>query len=211
MTTDISICSQALILLGADPISSFEEETDAAKVCANRYPALKKRIISGHPWRCMMTSKELTRDAIAPIKEWRYSYIIPGELVGSGAWAMFNGVAIDDLPAKSYEIFGRRLQTNHTRAIIDFVTVKPESEWPAWFADLVMYAFMADIAFAVTDQQNTVDRWQGFTYGSPSEGGKGGYYGSCTTLDAQGQPNENVQNDQFVNARAGGFGMGWGF
>lgn len=205
MTTDISICSQALILLGADPIASFTEETDAAKICANRYPALRSRLISGHPWRCMMTKKELTRDATPPIGEWRYAYIIPGEAVDAGAWAMFNGTAIDDLPVKSFEIFGRRLVTNHARALIDFTTVKPESEWPAWFADLMMYALMADIGFAITDQQSTADRWAQQCYGTPSEGGKGGYYGQCMTIDAQGQPNEQVQNDAFVNARAGGF------
>lgn len=206
MTTDISICSQALILLGADPIASFTEETDAAKVCANRYPALRARLVSSHPWRCMMTKKEFTRDATPPIGEWRYSYIIPGEAVSGGAWAMFNGVAIADLPAKSFEVFGRRLFTNHPRAVVDISVVKPESEWPAWFADLMMYALMADIGFAVTDQQNVADRWAGFTYGTPTEGGKGGYWLSCTTTDAQGQMNEQIQNDAFINARAGGWG-----
>lgn len=206
MTTDISICSQALILLGAEPIASFTDETDAAKICANRYPALKKSLISGHPWRCMMTKVELSREAAAPLGEWRYAYIIPGNAVDAGAWAMFNGVAIDELPVKSFEIFGRRLLTNHARAVVDILTMKPESEWPAWFADLMMYALMSDIAFPITDQQSTADRWAGWTYGTPSEGGKGGYWGKCATINAQSQPNENVQNDAFINARAGGWG-----
>lgn len=206
MTTDISICSQALILLGADPIASFTEEADAAKVCANRYPSLRERLISGHPWRCMMTKKELTRDATPPIGEWRYSYIIPGEAVDGGAHALFSSPGVDELPAKSYEVFGKRIFTNYSRVLVDFVVVKPENEWPAWFADLMMYCLMADIGFAITDQQSTADRWAQQAYGTPSEGGKGGFYGHCTTIDAQGQPNEQVQNDQFVNARAGGWG-----
>lgn len=206
MTTEISIASQGLVLLGGDPIDSFLDETDAGRLCAIRYPALRKRLISGHPWRCMMTKKELTRDAVPPLGEWRYSYIIPGEALDAGAWALFNGVAIADMPIKAFEIFGRRLYTNEARAVIDFVVEKPESEWPAWFADLMMYAFMADIAFGFTDQQSTADRWAGHTYGPPSAEGKGGYYGQCLTIDAQGQPNEQLQNDAFINARAGGWG-----
>jgi hypothetical protein len=206
MTTDISIASQALVLLGDNPLSSFTDETDAAKLVAQRYPGLRKRLISSHPWRCMMTKAELTREAAAPIGEWAYSYIIPGEALGSGAQALFSSNGIDELPAKSYEVFGRRIYTNYKRVFIDFVVEKPESEWPAWFADLMMYALMADIAFPVTDQQSTADRWAGWTYGTPSEGGKGGYWAQCTTIDAQGQPNEQVQNDAFINARAGGWG-----
>jgi hypothetical protein len=174
MTTDISIASQALVLLGDNPLSSFTDETDAAKLVAQRYPGLRKRLISSHPWRCMMTKAELTREAAAPIGEWAYSYIIPGEALGSGAQALFSSNGIDELPAKSYEVFGRRIYTNYKRVF--------------------------------TDQQSTADRWAGWTYGTPSEGGKGGYWAQCTTIDAQGQPNEQVQNDAFINARAGGWG-----
>lgn len=206
MTTDISICSSALVLLGDDPIASFSEDTDAARIAATRYPTLRDRIIGSHPWRCMMTKKELTRDAAGPIGEWRNSYIIPGEASSASAQAAFSSPGVDELPAKSWEIFGQRIYSNYERMLADFVVIKTENEWPGWFADLMMYCFMADVAFAVTDSQSTADRWVSFAYGSPSEEGKGGYFGQCLTINAQGQPNEFLQNDAFINARAGGWG-----
>ena len=39
--TDISICSDALILLGAAPISSFADGTDIAQACERLYPDLR--------------------------------------------------------------------------------------------------------------------------------------------------------------------------
>jgi hypothetical protein len=35
--TDLSICSDALILMGASPLSSFTEGTDAAQACSRLY------------------------------------------------------------------------------------------------------------------------------------------------------------------------------
>ena len=36
--TSLSICSDALLMLGASPISSFTEGTDEANVCNSLYP-----------------------------------------------------------------------------------------------------------------------------------------------------------------------------
>ena len=44
--TDLSICSDALILLGASPLSSFTEGTDAAQVCDRLYPDFRDSMLS---------------------------------------------------------------------------------------------------------------------------------------------------------------------
>jgi hypothetical protein len=38
MASSISICSNALLALGAHPINDFDEDTDHARLCANLYP-----------------------------------------------------------------------------------------------------------------------------------------------------------------------------
>lgn len=200
--TDISICSTALVGLGAGSISSLDEETDRATICREVYPGLKAALLSKYSWRFLMTKKALTRDAVAPIGEWAYSYVIPPEAIAVAPHAVFWSTA-GKLGAHAYELFGRRLYTDHETVWIDFVTDKPESEWPAYFQQLMIYALRAEIAFAVTDQTGVAAHWHEMAYGTPSEAGLGGAYGDAMTLDAQGDPNPGLRNDALVDARFG--------
>ena len=48
--TNVTICNQALNLLGADTISSFSDTTnDAATVCNNIYETVKRQTLSMYP------------------------------------------------------------------------------------------------------------------------------------------------------------------
>lgn len=201
--TNISICSRALVLLGAEPISSFNDGTDASKVCANVYEGIKRNMIAQYGWRFLMVKKNLTRDTVAPVGEWKYSYIIPGDAVAlthaifsSGQHAISSG---------DYEIFGRRIYTNHEVVIADYVTDGTEGTWPAYFVELMVYAVCANIAFAITDQQGVADSWQVKAFGTPSENGQGGMMGIAKTIDSQADPNPGFKNDEFLQARYGNY------
>jgi hypothetical protein len=200
--TDVSLCSRALVGLGAGSISSFDEETDRATICRETYPGLKAALLSKYAWRFLMTKKALTRDAVAPIGEWAYSYIVPGEALSGAAHAVFYD-ASHPLAAARYELFGRRIYTDEAVVFIDFVENKPEGAWPAYFQQLMVYAIRAEIAFAVTDQQGVADHWSEKAYGTPQEAGLGGAFGDAMTLDAQGSANIGLRNDALVDARFG--------
>ena len=46
----LSICSDALILLGAKPLSSFSEGTDSAQICDRIYDDVRDFVIGMYPW-----------------------------------------------------------------------------------------------------------------------------------------------------------------
>lgn len=202
--TDISICSQALVILGAEPISSFQDETDAARICSNVYEGVKNNLMSSYGWRFLMEKRSLTKDAQAPVGEWENSFILPGDAIGL-THAVFEN-AQHKVASNEFEIFGRRIYTNHDTLIADYVTAKPESEWTAYFADLVVSAMCAKIGFAITDQQSVSDSWEVKTFGTPSEMGMGGKMGKTMSLDAQADGNIGLVNDAFTDARFGTFG-----
>lgn len=206
--TDISICSKALVLLGAEPISSFNEEKDTAKTCAIIYPMVKSDLCSRYPWRFLMKKKELTRDATAPIGEWKYSYVLPGEMQGAAPTALFSSPSHQSAEVP-FEIFGRRVYCDFERVFIDYTTPTIEAEWPPYFVNLMVYALCAHIGFTVTDQQNVVDTWQVAAFGSPSENGMGGMMGTATAIDSQGQSNYGIDANAFLDARAGGYGYAY--
>lgn len=210
MTTDISICSRALMLLGAGSISSFDEGTDRAQIVSVAYPGLRDALLSKYAWDFLKVKKKLTRDASNPIGQWAYSYIIPGEAIAGAPAAVFFNTQ-GKLAASCFEIVGRRLYTDEAEVWVDQVEQKPESEWPAYFQQAVVYALCAEIAFAITDQAGVADHWQAKAFGSPSENGLGGAYGDAMTLDAQGDQDGGVRSDAFVQARYGSWGSAYDF
>ena len=69
--TNITICNQALNLLGADVISSFSDTSnDAAAVCNNIYETIKRQTLSMYPWSFALTKLQLTKSGTSPIGEW---------------------------------------------------------------------------------------------------------------------------------------------
>ncbi|KAK6697159.1 hypothetical protein SNK04_014247 [Fusarium graminearum] len=61
----VTICSNALLSLGAQPISSFDEaggaaQLDRAKLAAGLYPQVRKAVLRSHPWNCAIRRVQLS-------------------------------------------------------------------------------------------------------------------------------------------------------
>ena len=68
--TNITICNQALNLLGADTISSFTDTTnDAATVCNNIYETVQKQTLSLYPWSFALTKQQLSNPKFDPVTD----------------------------------------------------------------------------------------------------------------------------------------------
>lgn len=206
--TDISICSRALMNLGASPITSFETPNDdVAAMLKVTYPEIRDTIISSYAWECMKVRKELTRAAGSP-GGYSYAYIIPGDMLG-GPSGVFPSIDAK-VGTSAFEVRRNRIVTDLPRVWVEYQARRVEAEWPAWFADLVTAAVAAEIAFFVTDQQSVKSDWEQKAFGTPSEGGLGGLMGKAMTLDAQSSGNNpGIVSTALVEARFGGVYPGW--
>ena len=59
--TAVSICADALILLGASPISSFNDGTDEANTCDRLYSDTRDMTLSMYPWSFAYKKVKLAR------------------------------------------------------------------------------------------------------------------------------------------------------
>ena len=70
--TAISICSNALLRLGSDPINSFNEgditgsNLEVARLASNLWPTVRRQVLRGHLWNCALKRVLLSPDATAP-------------------------------------------------------------------------------------------------------------------------------------------------
>ena len=61
MTTPLAICSAALLMIGADEISSFDETSREAKLCANLYDTTRDELLQLYPWRFAVGQMQLPK------------------------------------------------------------------------------------------------------------------------------------------------------
>lgn len=77
--TDISICSNALLKIGAESITSFLDGTAEAEVAANLYPMIRDGLLASYPWSFAVGQKSLPRLAGVPLADYSYAYRLPND------------------------------------------------------------------------------------------------------------------------------------
>lgn len=78
-TSGVSICSNALLLLGAQTINDFDEETDRAILASNLYPQIRDWLLRKHTWNCAVKRVVLAPDVDAPAFDYAYQFSKPAD------------------------------------------------------------------------------------------------------------------------------------
>lgn len=83
----VSICSNALLMLGGQTINSLTETSDRAKLCANLFPTVSRYVLTTHPWTCTRTRVVLNPETKTPAFDWAFQFALPADflrMVGVG-------------------------------------------------------------------------------------------------------------------------------
>ena len=200
-TTDAKLCSAALVLLGAKPITALSDESDRARSCATIYPTIRARLITIYGWKFTKAKIQLNRDTTAPISEWTYAYGLPVDRMGEAKLELFPTNGIDEAPISRYEIHGNRVLTEATEVWADYQHDVAESEFPPHFQSLLTYALAADLAQPIADSQTKANYWRGVAFGGLREEGMGGFYRQARRADSTGQPGQPLRNFSLVDVR----------
>lgn len=100
--TDVSICSNALLMLGAQPINDLAENSDRARLASNLYHQERDALIREYPWNCCITRVALSPDSTLPAFDWNYQFTLPADFV--------KVLAVGELGAeREFRIEGRKL------------------------------------------------------------------------------------------------------
>ncbi len=199
--TDLSICSDALIMLGAAPISSFTEGTDAAQACDRLYPDLRDALLARYPWSWTYKKTSLGRLATAPINEFKYAYQLPGNIL-SGVQAVFETAATNQTPINDgWEIYGDQLYTDLETVYIDYQESVAESKMPVYFVHLLRNAFAGELGMIITDQASKADYFRQIAYGSPGENGRGGLFREAVNIDSRGRLPQIIEDYALIQVR----------
>lgn len=192
----VSICSDALILLGAKPISSFNDGTDESNTCDRLYPNVRDMTLSMYPWSFAYKKQKLARLITTPTNEWEYEYQLPGDRLGNPR-AAFTSENVGARPFKNWEILGDKLLCNETTVVIDYPYQTPEFAMPQYFVQLLKYMMAWHLAYPITEQEAKTQYWQAVAVGS----GRDGYFRQAANIDGQGQPPQVIEDYSLIEAR----------
>jgi len=198
--TSLTVCSDSLLLLGARPISSFNEGTDEANICDRIYPHVKKSTLQAYPWSFSFKKVQLARTINTPVNEYKYEYTLPSDRLGAIRRA-YVSTSVGARPFSNWTIQGDKLLTSEESIVVDYQYLPGEDEMPAYFIQLLNYMMAWHIADAITDQTTKSQYWQGIAVGSPSENNRGGYFRTAMVIDGQGNTTQAFEDYSLINVR----------
>lgn len=198
--TAIKVCSDALLLLGAKAISSFNEGTDSANICDRLYPDLKRSTIESHNWTFAYKKVQLARTVNTPVNEYKYEYQLPSDRLGLPR-RVYDTTAIGAGIVFDWTIQGDKLLTNNQTIVIDYKFLPSESDMPTYFIQLLKYMMAWHLADPITDQITKTQYWQQIAVGAPSENGRGGYMRTAMNIDGQGTMTSAFEDFSLVAVR----------
>lgn len=149
--TDVSICSNALLMLGAQPINDLTEDSDRARLASNLYPTVRDALIRGFPWNCCIARVVLSPDATAPAFDWTYQFQLPGDFV--------KALAVGELGAeREFRIEGRKLLSDDNPCYLRYVFRNENTAtWDDGLVNVLTLQMAAAMAYGITQSATLQD------------------------------------------------------
>lgn len=152
-TTAIDICAQALVMIGAAPISSFDDGTTEATVSSVLYEQTVLDHLSRYRWRFAIGLEQLSRLVDAPAARWDAAYQLPTTCLQPLT------VLVNDQPI-DFDRYEDRIFCNAVEAdevFLEGVYRVNETAFPAWFATLLQLQMASHYALAIAAKPELAD------------------------------------------------------
>lgn len=151
MTTAVRLCHQALIMVGAKGMQSFDEGTSDSEVAAALYGECRDMLLSAHPWKFAFRQAQLPRLAADPNADFKYQFQMPADVLA------VRSVGIESRGrGEVYRIVGSAVQADADEIILSYIRQVPENEFPVHFRNALLAALAAEFCIPLTD---STTRW----------------------------------------------------
>ena len=157
MASDVGIANAALRKLGQSPITSFSENSKAARLANERFAELRDELLYRHPWNFALKRGSLAASATAPTWGFTAAYPLPtdyirmfevnGEHEDTDKWKVEDGSIVTDLEAP--------LEVRYVFQVTD------ANRMSAGFREAFASILAADWAEDLTGDDNVAQRMDG--------------------------------------------------
>lgn len=190
--SDVGICNKALLLLGAETITSFNDGSAVGAACKTFYNDVKLSTLGMYAWSFTIKKVQLSQETATPQSEWTYQYTLPSDMLTGVPRAVRTSGSAGASLLKSWEIGQSAagttvLFTDATTIFIDYQKEVSEGSMPTHVVTLLSYQMAWHLAQVITDQIDKTNFWRSVALGSPNEGLRGGFFRQAISIDSAGQ------------------------
>ncbi|AOA57570.1 hypothetical protein [Acinetobacter larvae] len=151
IATRISVCNEALNLIGAKSILSFDDQSENARRCAVLYDSTRRTLLRMHPWSCAKKRVQLSPVVTHPSFGYAHAFALPSDferLVSAGT--------------KEFEIENRHILANTNLINLIYVYDNDnEQTWDSLFRQCMIDYLASKLAKAITGSNAEGDSaWQ---------------------------------------------------
>lgn len=180
MASDVSMCNNALLLIGHSGISALSENVHAEAFYLTTY----QDVLTQHRWNFATLKAQLAQLVGEPLFEYKYKYQLPAGLL----------IIDRTYPSSNYKIYQDELHSNLNQVQIEYRYQVGEGYLPPYFVVLMEYCLAAKFAVPVTESETKADLYRKF-YNDQLVRAK--------FLDAQSVPQDPVSHNPFLDVRGG--------
>lgn len=184
MASEVSICNDALNLLGEDLITSLEDNNKAARLCNQFYASTRDALTRRHLWNFAMKRVELAEDTSSPIFGFSNQYELPADFLRL--------VRLEDTSIP-YKIEGNKILISDTSLKIVYLRrIKDPNEFDELFREALSANLAWKMARPLTDSASTVEEARANFDDAMKE---------ARTMDAMENFPDNIEADLWEKSR----------
>lgn len=150
--TAITLCSKALVKLGAKSITSFNEETTESEVASQLYETILQDLLSSYPWRFALQQVSLGRLQTTPLTDYQYAYQLPNNclrILSAGQNTKSSGI--------KYRVVGTKLYANVPEVVLTYIEKPDESTFPPFFVKALIANLASEFCLPLTESTTRTD------------------------------------------------------
>jgi hypothetical protein len=186
--SDIDIAARALVLIGAQPITSFSSSSTEALVASNVSEDVVRTAMCASRWRFATNQAVLNALTAAPTGRFDTAHQLPSDLL------MLHAVTVNDLNLE-YNVYGDKIYSNATAnevVVADYTYRAGEQDFPSYFTLAVEYALAAAFALAIARDEQLATMFEKKAAQLMQQ---------AKTLDSQQQTTRKLVTSRFIAER----------
>lgn len=174
MATSISMASNALVLIGDDPINALSD----SEAASNLYDEVYEGFLSEHPWSFALKEQWLSRLTATPDPQtgYRYAFQVPTDLIRM--WAALN--------IRDYRVVGDLIYANANELLARYVYRVDETSLPAHAVRAIQYKLASEFSVSVAEDEQKMQIFESKYIDA---------LGRAMSVDSQQHPFVGIQNN----------------
>ena len=149
---DITLCSRALIRIGAAPVTSLSDGTAESEIGNVLYASVRDALLSSYGWSFATGQASLSQIMTNPVADYSHAFQLPTDFLralSAGQGTRGRGV--------SYRITGNELHTNVSAVVLTYIYSVGESVFPPYFAQALVARLAAEFCIPVTENTSRAE------------------------------------------------------